>query len=116
MAVDIRPRVAALCAQMPGAVLSDPWGGGHDVWKIGGKMFATIGTGYGTVRVKCADFETASLLIDAGVASRAEHMHRSWVALPASTGDEELEHRIATSYALIRAVLPAATRRALEAL
>ena len=29
-----------ICAGFPGAECSDPWGGGHDAWKVGGKMFA----------------------------------------------------------------------------
>ncbi len=35
-----RDEINALCATLPGAENSDPWGGGHDAWKVGGKMFA----------------------------------------------------------------------------
>jgi hypothetical protein len=38
-----REIVNAICRTLPGAEVSDPWGGGHDAWKIGGKMFACIG-------------------------------------------------------------------------
>ena len=38
-----RDTVNAICASLPGAEVSDPWGGGHDAWKVGGKMFACIG-------------------------------------------------------------------------
>ncbi|MEO0999494.1 MAG: hypothetical protein AAFW69_02640 [Pseudomonadota bacterium] len=38
-----RADVNRICAGFPGAVLEDPWGGGHDAWKVGGKMFACIG-------------------------------------------------------------------------
>jgi hypothetical protein len=35
-----RELVNAICRTFPGAEMSDPWGGGHDAWKVGGKMFA----------------------------------------------------------------------------
>ena len=38
-----RDLVNAICAGFPGAEVSDPWGGGHDAWKVGGKMFACVG-------------------------------------------------------------------------
>ena len=38
-----RDLVNAICAGLPGAEVSDPWGGGHDCWKVGGKMFAVTG-------------------------------------------------------------------------
>jgi predicted DNA-binding protein (MmcQ/YjbR family) len=38
-----RELVNQTCAAFPGAEVSDPWGGGHDAWKVGGKMFASIG-------------------------------------------------------------------------
>ena len=38
-----RELVNAICRAFPGAEVSDPWGGGHDAWKVGGKMFACIG-------------------------------------------------------------------------
>lgn len=42
--------VNSICRTFPGADVSDPWGGGHDAWKVGGKMFACVGatTGAGT--------------------------------------------------------------------
>ena len=39
-----REVVNAICKALPGAEWSDPWGGGHDALKVGGKMFACIGT------------------------------------------------------------------------
>ena len=38
-----RELVNAICRAFPGAEVSDPWGGGHDAWKVGGRMFACIG-------------------------------------------------------------------------
>ena len=40
----LRENLATVCADLPGAEKSDPWGGGHDAWKICDKMFACIGS------------------------------------------------------------------------
>jgi predicted DNA-binding protein (MmcQ/YjbR family) len=111
----LRARVAALAAGLPGAEVSDPWGGGHDAWKVGGRMFACIGAMTPGVAVKCADVETAALLIETGVAARAPYFHRSWALLPETVAEDELAHRLRTSYALIRKGLPKAVRAGLDA-
>ena len=103
-----RAFVNAHCVTLPGAERSDPWGGGHDAWKVGGKMFAVVGAmdDHG-VSVKCADVETAQLLIDMGRALRAPYLHRSWVRLPwGAVPEDELRARIDQSYRIIRAGLP----------
>ena len=74
--------------------MSDPWGGGHDCWKGGGKIFALSGAMEDRVTVKCDGIETASMLIDAGVAQKAPYMHRSWVALDCGAAREVLARRI----------------------
>ena len=101
-----RARVNAICAALPGAEVSDPWGGGHDAWKVGGKMFACIGASGEGVSVKTADTDTAAMLIDAGVGRRAPYFHRSWILMPWSADDDEMAHRLRVSYDLIRAKLP----------
>ncbi len=106
-------RVAALCAGLPGAAVSDPWGGGHHAWKVGGKMFACMGATIPGVSVKCADVETATMLIEAGIALRAPYFHASWALLPETVADDELAHRVRVSYALIRAGLPKKAQAAL---
>jgi hypothetical protein len=90
--------VAAICRTFPGAEVSGPWGGGHDAWKVAGKMFACVGAVMPGVSVKTDSIETAQVLVDAGVAVRAPYFHRSWVNLPWGTSP---------------AVLPAQRRRAL---
>lgn len=101
-------------ATLPGAVVSDPWGGGHDAWKVGGKMFAVVGVMNDGVSVKCADIDTAQLLIDMGRAVRAPYFHRSWVRLPwGIVTDEELCERITASYYLIRSGLSKKAQAAL---
>lgn len=100
-----RDLVNRICADLPGAELSDPWGGGHDAWKIGGKMFACIGTANDGVSVKTPDIETAQMLIEAGVGERAPYFHRSWIRLGWTTPEDEARHRIEASYDLVRASL-----------
>ncbi|WP_312528354.1 MmcQ/YjbR family DNA-binding protein [Paracoccus sp. (in: a-proteobacteria)] len=102
-----------ICRVLEGAEHSDPWGGGHDCWKVGGKIFALIGTSGSTISVKTASVETAEMLIDTGVAERARYLHRSWVALPLDCAPDEMSHRIQSSYALVRAKLPRKTQAAL---
>lgn len=101
-----RDLINSICATFPGSEVSDPWGGGHDAWKVGGKMFACIGAVLPGVSVKCASVEQAEMLIDAGIASRAKYFHRSWVLLPFDTEKAELEHRLRAAYEIIFAALP----------
>lgn len=108
-----RERTNAICAPLPGAEVSDPWGGGHDAWKVGGKMFACVGAMREGVNVKTDSIETAEMLIAAGVAERAAYFHRSWVYLPETAGADELQHRLLASYRLIRAGLPKKVQAAL---
>ena len=81
-----RKLVNAICRTFPEAAVSDPWGGGHDAWKVGGKMFACTGAMTPGVSVKTDSIETAEMLIDAGVGVKAPYFHRSWVNLPWGTG------------------------------
>ena len=100
-----RAIVNAHAAALPGATHSDPWGGGHDAWKVGGKLFAVVGAmeDHG-VAVKCADIETAQLLIEMARALPASYFHKSWVRIPWGQVDAaELRERITKSYLTIRA-------------
>ncbi|SPH17744.1 hypothetical protein DEA8626_01271 [Defluviimonas aquaemixtae] len=108
-----RDLVNSICAALPGAEVSDPWGGGHDAWKVGGKMFACIGAVMPGVSVKTDSVETAEMLIDAGVGVKAPYFHRSWVNLPFESDEAELRHRIESSYRLVRAGLPKKVRAVL---
>jgi predicted DNA-binding protein (MmcQ/YjbR family) len=100
-----REIVNAICRTFPGAEVSDPWGGGHDAWKVGGKMFACIGAVMPGVSVKTDSVETAEMLIETGVGVKAPYFHRSWVNLPWGTPKDELRHRLAASYRLVRSSL-----------
>ena len=101
-----REVINAICAAYPGAQVSDPWGGGHDAWKVGGKMFASIGAKGIGVAVKTDSVETAGMLIDAGVGQKAPYFHRSWILVPLDGDEEELRHRIRVSYDIACSKLP----------
>ena len=108
-----RDRIKTICRNFPGAESSDPWGGGHDAWKVGGKMFACIGSATPGVSVKTDSIETAEMLINAGVGAKAPYFHRSWILLPFDTDDDVLRHRLLESYRLVRAGLPKKLRSTL---
>ncbi len=100
-----RETVNAICKALPGADWSDPWGGGHDAWKVGGKMFACIGISNDGVSVKTPDIETAEMLIEVGAAERAPYFHRSWVRLPFDAPEPDLRAQIERSYRIVRSGL-----------
>ena len=104
-----RATVNALCRTFPGAEQSDPWSGGHDAWKVGGKMFACIGSKLPGVAVKTDSVETAAMLIELGVGRKAPYFHRSWISIPWDMPEDELRHRLAASYRIVRSGL---TRKA----
>ncbi|WP_299686946.1 MmcQ/YjbR family DNA-binding protein [uncultured Tateyamaria sp.] len=111
-----RDDVDTICAALPGAWFASHHDGGLDAWKVGDKMFATIGMVGDGVSVKCVDTEIAQMLIDAGAAIKAKYFHRSWVRVPFDGADPEaMRARIHSSYALIRASLPKKHRAALPA-
>ena len=101
-----RETVNQICKTYPGATLEDPWGGGHDAWKVGGKMFATIGTQGTGVAVKCENVEQALHLEDMFGWPKAPYFHRSWVLIPMDAPEDELRHRIGISYAQVVSKLP----------
>jgi len=100
----IRDNINAYCASLPGAEVTDPWGGGHDVWKVGNKSFIIMGTQNKGASMKCVDAETARMLIDVGHAEKAPYQPRGgWVFLRFENLDEdEFLERIKTSYITVR--------------
>ncbi|MWB79522.1 MmcQ/YjbR family DNA-binding protein [Pseudooceanicola sp. 216_PA32_1] len=110
-----RATVNAICKDLPGAEVSDPWGGGHDAWKVGGKMFACIGAMDQGVAVKTADPDFAAMMIENGDAVKARYFHRSWVLIEWGGDPGFLRDRILVSYDLIRSKLPKKLREELAA-
>jgi predicted DNA-binding protein (MmcQ/YjbR family) len=102
-----RELVNAHCATLPSATVSEAFGPGHDVWKIGGKIFAIASTSYSGVSLKCADIEAAQLLIEMGGGTKAPYLHASWVMfLWDKIPDVELRARLTASYLMMRKSLP----------
>ncbi|MEL7274198.1 MAG: MmcQ/YjbR family DNA-binding protein [Pseudomonadota bacterium] len=114
MTSPFRETINAICSALPGAVWSDPWGGGHDAWKVGDKMFACMGSMTPGVSVKCADVETATLLKEHGIAHNAPYFYKSWVRFDEDADTDELKARIEASYKIIFSKLPAKTRKAIS--
>lgn len=113
--MSFRKTVNAICAPFPGAEKSDPWGGGHDAWKVGGKMFACIGSVTKGISVKTDSIETAEMLIESGIGIKAPYFHKSWILLPEDVAEEELRHRLESSYDIVRAGLTKKAQAALPA-
>lgn len=115
-----RETVNAICAGFPGADCSDPWGGGHDAWKVGEKMFASIGARGDGVSVKTEDIDTAQALIEMGRGIKAPYFHRSWLHIPFDRigpddiTEDELRDRLKTSYRIVRSKLPKKVQAGLE--
>ena len=102
-----------ICAALPGAEWSDHNDGGLGSWKVGGKMFACIGSRDNGVSVKTDSIETAQMLIDAGVGRKAPYFHKSWIRMDEGSQADELNHRIKVSYDIVRSGLPKKVQAAL---
>ncbi|MFV0385188.1 MmcQ/YjbR family DNA-binding protein [Paracoccus sp. (in: a-proteobacteria)] len=77
-------------------------------------MFAVTGAVTPAVSVKTDGIETAEMLIEAGIAQPAAYFHRSWVALPLDSPEDEMRHRITASYQIIYKALPKKIRVELD--
>ncbi|MEJ8560401.1 MmcQ/YjbR family DNA-binding protein [Yoonia sp. GPGPB17] len=95
-----RALVNQICAAYSGATASDPTTE-LDSWKVGGKMFACFGDRIDGVCVKTDSVDTATMLIDAGAATKAPYFHKSWVLVGFDSAEDELRHRIAVSYDIV---------------
>ena len=76
-------------------------------------MFADIGAIDPAVVVKTASVETAQMLIEAGIGSKAKYCHGSWIRLDPELDESEVRARIAESYRIIRSALPKKIQAAL---
>ena len=100
-----RKLINEICAEKPAAPGIGPFGAGHDAWKVGGKMFACMGSMEEGVSVKTDSIETAQMLIDAGVGRKAPYFHRSWIRLGWECDRVEMRHRLEQSYDIVRSSL-----------
>ena len=108
----------ALCAGLPGAEETFPFGDGVAVWKVGGKMFALVPLAEDppTISLKCDPVRTLSLREHYAAVTAGYHLNkRHWNTVDA-TGDvppDELEDLVDHSYELVVASLTKAQRAAL---
>ena len=111
----IREKINTYCQSLPGSLCSDPWGGGHDVWKLNDKSYVILGTQNQGVTVKCVDSPTADLLIELGRAEKAAYLPRGgWVFLRFdSIEPDEILDRVRLSYLTVRGSLSKKAQAAL---
>jgi predicted DNA-binding protein (MmcQ/YjbR family) len=108
----------AFCLSLPGATLVVQWGG-TQVYKVGGKMFATANT-FEPDETPAFAFKASDmayeLLIEHGIARPAKYLARAkWVQLTARDAlpDAELTAYLAQAHGIIAARLTRAVRRQL---
>jgi len=109
----------AYCQGLPAASLVVQWGGTH-VYKVGDKIFALSGLGYGDEAEGTYIFKASEIsfemLTEAGLAVRAPYLPRGgWLALKSREAleDDELKAYLAQSHALVAAGLSRRERRRL---
>ena len=105
-----RAGVGKVCLALPGVTLDHPFGGDHDTYKVGGKMFAMVG-GMGGLSFKVSDI-AFEVLTEGGRARPAPYLARAgWVHLdhPADWPDDDLSDHLAIAHGLVAAKL---TRKA----
>src|SRR4051812_45429697 len=106
------------CLAQPGAYLDHPWGPEETVVKVGGKIFAFLGSPDGPLTVTA---KNAPELIDEWRARHPEHCgpgpylnKRLWNHVrttgPGAPDDDEVREVIDDSYALVVASLPRSKR------
>jgi predicted DNA-binding protein (MmcQ/YjbR family) len=96
-----------ICGSLQSATCVNSFGPEHDVWKIGGKVFAIVSKPRGSVSMKCADIESAQMLIESGAAHKAPYCHASWaMVVYGEMPDDELRARLTASYLIMRKSLP----------
>lgn len=106
--------VHALCAGMPGATLTFPFGEQTAVYKVGGRIFALTGVDRGTsINLKAEPADVTGLVDTYDAVSRGYHMNKKhWVTvqLDDSLPEGLLAELIEDSYDLVVDRLPARDR------
>ncbi|MCL8250997.1 MmcQ/YjbR family DNA-binding protein [Aeromicrobium fastidiosum] len=106
--------VHALCAAMPGATLTFPFGEDTAVYKVGGRIFALTGVDRGqSVNLKAEPQDVTGLVETYEAVSRGYHMNKKhWVTvqLDGTLPPGLLEELVEDSYDLVVDRLPARDR------
>ena len=101
-----RAGIGRVCLALPATPLAHSFGEDHDVYKVGGKMFAIVG-GEGALSFKVSDI-AFEVLTEAGHAAPAPYMARAkWVQVvdPTRWDEADLADHLKTAHALIAAKL-----------
>lgn len=109
-----RAGIRTVCLALPATTLDHPWGEDHDVYKVGGRMFAIVGS-MGGLSFKATEI-AFEVLPASGGARPAPYLARArWLHLddPGVWPDDELADHLRIAHALVAAKLPRKLRIAL---
>jgi predicted DNA-binding protein (MmcQ/YjbR family) len=99
------------CRALSGVTLDHPWDG-HDVYKVGGKMFAVYSPGDDTFSFKASDI-AFEVLTETGPGKPAPYLARAkwvWFESPKARDADEVEGWLKTAHGLIAAKLTKKSR------
>lgn len=114
-----RQRLKDYCGRKPGATSGFPFGDKHEVFKVGGKIFAVLHVGESPVRVTLkTDPELAALLRDQYPSVRpARYFHKrywSTLACDGTVPEDETNELLDTSYDIVFESLRKSDRETIE--
>lgn len=104
-----------VCLALPGTTLDNPFGDDHDIYKVGGKMFAMVGA-MGGLSFKVSDIAHAVPTED-GRARPVPYLARAkWVHLDDSADwhEDELVEHLASAHTIVAGKLTKKTRAELN--
>lgn len=102
-------QVEAAALALPGATRDFPWGEGHPVYKVGGKMFAAMGGGKApALSFKVSDLAFEMLTERDGIIPAPYLARAKWVQLTKLDAMDaaEIRERLAEAHRLVAAKLP----------
>ena len=95
-----------VCRVLPGVTMDHPWDG-HDVYKVGGRMFAVYSPGEDTFSFKASDI-AFEVLTETGPGKPAPYLARAkwvWFGSLKDQDADEVEGWLKTAHTLIAAKL-----------
>lgn len=101
-------QVESAALALPGATRDFPWGDGHPVYKVGGKMFAAMGGKAPALSFKVSDLAFEMLTQRDGILPAPYLARAKWVQLTTLDAMDaaEIRARLAEAHRLVAAKLP----------